>query len=589
MELILRNANPSIPLWKHFLLTRWVLAVEEVRPGGPSLLTPLLLSGANHQATLQPGTKRLTLRIEASLSLDGSTHPLLAIRQDLAVDQENQTLQAMGWSKASPKSPTTGVPKGSPPAHPLLRVTGNNVVDLDLRFVDVTEPFLQLHGRSSWLAILDHMRRKSQTIRTLASLGGHPMIWHVVIPDVSARQTEVKPVVLVMPYDYGAIEYTYDLDGFRNPYQGTSMGSSQSALEILARVLLSPLTDEDYRKGLDAYTALRKRLAKENPKDVPPPFHHFRPVLACKAEHRSVPASGGHPADYGGDLDPYFWSIPTGLERALEETQSVLFFPAMNLSEGGVFVKPGVHALLKNAVDVLYSQTNALTAESASTKKPVLVAFSESGGTVFTAAGNDATNIRGLILLEVQYMNERLGSEKANRYVKLGKEVIPELLKNGTKVVVIGRYVERPYKYLPNGSASGIETLPNPANYHVFAYPVPSGGIGALHKVIARRYARLLDKADVVPKLLLGDEAGASEDATVVNDESKVQDVIDRYRKKGMSDEAIVRAVLAPAFEFDGQARYYPHSLTLTAGQAPEKEDKPYNSFIHDALIKIYT
>jgi hypothetical protein len=308
--------------------------------------------------------------------------------------------------------------------------------------------------------------------------------------------------------------------------------------------------------------------------------------MAYLPQRRNVPANRSPPlsADHGGDLDPDFWSISSGLERAIEESASVLFLPVMNGGEGGEFIKPGVHRLLANAVNVIYSQSHLLVAETIDVRKAVLMAFSQSGGNVFSAAGNDPMNIRGLVLLEPQYMNEWLRNE--DKRLKLGREVIPVLLENRATVVVVGRYRERPRKYLPEGRANGIVTLPDAANYHVLSYPLPSGKVASLHPLIARRYARLLDSADVVRTMLLSEDE-VNEDAAVVNQEAKVEDVLDRYRAKGMSLEAIIRAVFPLSLEPDAPGRYYPHSVTLTGGQELDVDGKSHRSFLHEGLRRI--
>jgi hypothetical protein len=94
MDLVVKNANRTIPLWNHFLVNRWILAVDEVEQARIKT-TPLVLDAGNFQVTLAPRTTRLTLRIEARLVLGTSNHLLLAIQQRWRFEID-PVLDAMG-------------------------------------------------------------------------------------------------------------------------------------------------------------------------------------------------------------------------------------------------------------------------------------------------------------------------------------------------------------------------------------------------------------------------------------------------------------------------------------------------------------
>jgi hypothetical protein len=167
--------------------------------------------------------------------------------------------------------------------------------------------------------------------------------------------------------------------------------------------------------------------------------------------------------------------------------------------------------------------------------------------------------------------------------------VIPKLLDSGAKVVVAGRYKERPRKYLPNGRSDRITTLPSDANYHVLAYPLPSAGtMASLHPVVARRYSRLVAGAkDVAVGEILGSEDPATVDQPTVESELKVDGLIETFRKANPSDVSLIRRVFAAKYEPDDSGAYYPHSLILTGGQTLDPATGLYRSFLHEGLAAI--
>ena len=61
MEFSIRNANPSIPLWTHFLISRWEVTVQETPRSGPPTATTTSLRGADgYRITLAPTTGSLS-------------------------------------------------------------------------------------------------------------------------------------------------------------------------------------------------------------------------------------------------------------------------------------------------------------------------------------------------------------------------------------------------------------------------------------------------------------------------------------------------------------------------------------------------
>ncbi|MFG3295183.1 hypothetical protein ACGF3G_41080 [Streptomyces sp. NPDC048179] len=77
-------------------------------------------------------------------------------------------------------------------------------------------------------------------------------------------------------------------------------------------------------------------------------------------------------------------------------------------------------------------------------------------------------------------------------------------LKENVKVIVIGRWRDRPRSYLPDGKLlRGVTVLPDAADYSLLDYPLPPvGKLGSARPVVALRYARL---AEVLRRGLNGD------------------------------------------------------------------------------------
>lgn len=569
MDLIVTNHNTGIPLFSHFLLSEWMLSIEERTAQGstPTRTQVGSPSAQGWRVTLAEATTFVRLAVTGSFVNGTQRKTLVLIQQDLTVDRTRGIFEVKGWKKG-PVSDPIGMQKIRPLLHPLLvEIPGG--VGINLHFVDITDLFLDWHGSSYWWRALNLLRRRSQKICVLASLGGHPLIWYVVVPDVCAPLATQKPVVMVMPADYGAIYYGNSLQGAKTAAQGKSYNNSQSGLEVLLRLLLEPVNDDRYRRLLPAYVKLRGSFVRNGP-NIPPPLHHFRSVLTYKPT--------------GGPPHPEYWDTPCGLERAMEDQQSLLFLPVMNGGEGGVLIKQGLHGRVSNAVHVIYTQTHHLHYDSIDVARPVLMAFSQSGGNVFTAADHNEDGIRGLVLLEPNYMNAYVKGE--DRTLTLGRKVISRLLKRKVKVVVCGRHVERPFKYLPGGKTDGIHTLPEQAEYHVLAYPLPvAGTIKSLHPLVDHRYARLLHPGkDVAVKEILESSDLSIFEFDASESEVKIANWIASQRKAGATDVMLVQTVFHGGYEKDEDGAYYPHSLVLTGGQAFDVRTATYRTFLHESL-----
>ncbi|GAQ50417.1 hypothetical protein [Streptomyces acidiscabies] len=280
-------------------------------------------------------------------------------------------------------------------------------------------------------------------------------------------------------------------------------------------------------------------------------------------------------------------SVPVlPLVSQVHDEKYVLLVPLMNGGDGGVLLKRGLDDLTAGAVKAVYTHGTALDADSLAVDKPVLMAYSQSGGNAFTSAGNNLRAIGGLVLFETVYTNEYPRDAKNSRLL-LGKDVIPKLLKENVKVVVIGRWRERPRSFLPDGKLlRGITVFPDAANYYLLDYPLPPDGrLSSAHPVVVLRYSRLVDgKHDKALDLILGSEDPAHLDDPTARSEAAVEASIAGYRKAGLGDESIVRRVFSMEYVPERRGAYYPHNLILAGGQHLDTRTRTYRGFVQEAL-----
>jgi hypothetical protein len=397
----------------------------------------------------------------------GTNYPILKIIQRFNVIKENNSVSGIVpvlWQKLIPNR-AIGYSKGIPALHPLLRLNAA-VVTVSIDFVDITQLFNDIHGDTPWFCALELIKATPRTIKVLASLRGHPFIWYLVIPDSVGAKKDLQPNLLYYPADYGGINYSSNnIDGITSPNHNTSIGNIQCGGETLFSFLTNPLSDYDYEIKLEKYLSLSARFKRRTGRN-PPPLHHFREVLSYEAS--------------GNTLTPRYWDIPFGFEQAISEKQQILMVPQINGGDGGIAINSGLKDLVKSALMLIYTQGITLNYETVSINKLIVTCYSESGGNVFTASKNNLSDIRAIICFEAQYMNEHLsGLDRngnpwtENRNLSLGKDIIPLLISQGSKVAIIGRHKngwER--KYLPSKTRpADLIILPDDDHYFILEYP----------------------------------------------------------------------------------------------------------------------
>ena len=575
MDLIVKSEGTA-PVWNHFLLTGLQVRVKVTDNSNRISEVSVPRSANEFRWTIPDTTTAFDLIIEAAFTFEGRSYQLLRIVQTIGTEVTEgrlTRLMTIRWQKMTPDQ-TTGLAKGSPQLHPLLRFSPNDgVVTLNLAFVDITNLFHDIHGATPWYRALELLKGTTRTIRVLASLRGHPLIWYVVIPQSVTAEAELKPVLLYYPADYGGIAYENNLAGIKSVAHNTSIGNIQCGGETLVSFLTKPLSDEEYDAKLDKFVEMRDKFKRRQGRN-PPPLHHYREVLSYQVSAAS--------------LVPKYWNIPFGFETAISEHKKILFVPQINGGNGGVAINAGLKDLLTSALLMIYAQGNTLTYDTVTIGKPILVCYSQSGGNAFTAASRNGADLLGLACFEPQYMNQHLKGE--DKSLLLGKDVIPALVRQGVKVAVVGRHKDGwASKYLPERvPVTDMIVLPDDSHYFLLNYPDASKPYDPnASPVLARRYSRLLkNKADRVIKGLIDGELGDIDTESAAAEE-QVEKIIEKHRAAGLTDEGLVKTVFVASFNVDDSGGYFTHNFIIASGQDMKPDGSAIRTFFNQVLASM--
>ena len=554
MDITVQAPADRASIWDHFLMKDTTVSVV-FGTGGGLRQVPLQRVGRLFQTPIPDDATTVDVTVKTPFTRNNTTYPLLSIVQRFVPTRDAGLITGLTpgyWKKVVPGQ-ADGFAKISPPLHPLLSQSGTTIT-VALEFLDITTLFGDLHGDSPWFAILDLLAGTKRKLRVLAALRGTPLVWYVIVPQTVFDSGDIQPNVLVFPADYGGISYVQDrMEGLTASAHDTSVERVQCGGETLFSFLDRPVADADYGALIGPYLALTERY-KNRPGNKPPALHHLREALSYTAS--------------GGRLTPDFWAVPFGFEDALERRRQVLVIPQVNGGDIGFAKGTGLKQIVASAVFTIYTQGSVLTYEKLDIKPLILTCYSQSGGNVFTAARNNQKDVRALVCFEPQYMNAHLKGE--DKSLALGKDVIPSLLRSGGKVAIIARRKNGwDGKYLPTGvRPSDLILLPDDANYTLLDYPDASKPYDpARSPVLARRYSRLLKgKSDKVLDAILG-SSGNVVDLPSVQQELKVEAIVADLRKRGLTDEQLIKNVFTPEFNADTSGGYFTHNFIVASGQ----------------------
>ncbi len=580
--------EPSVA--QHFLLKNLSLTCKTMR-GGTEIVPVTRTAGGFSFAIDETIPGSLEIDLEARYRYDSHDFVLLRIRQTfrLPTRPDQPGIVPERWFKVHPAT-AQGSPVAIPPLHPLLTVAGSDIT-VAPKFLDITQLFMHMHGHTPWFRALAIVKGTDFKLRVLAHLRGHPFVWYAIVPPKVSTGASVTPHVCYWAADYGGFPYEADKErglttSGHNTSVDTSVGSIQCGGETLCSYLLTPLDHAEYRRVIANYTAVANTFPRyRTNKNVrlPPQLHHYGTVLSYDL--------------VDGKLVPKYWDVPFGLERAIEPTDQLLLFPQINGGDAGQSIKGGLKSLAESAIATIYTQSGVMVSSSYAVNKLILSCYSESGGNLFTASENNAADIKAIICVEPQYMNEYLkdkdtGKEE-NKNLRLGHRVIPILLAGGTKVFLINRRRE-PWqrgKYLPKGvDLTRLTLLPAEPNLKLLDYPQKP-----THKLIAHRYARLLKhNEDETIKFIQQVDQHDIEDAVVVL-ENKINGLLDDLRSKGTTDDQLIASVFTSDFNIDNFGGFYTHNFVIAGGESEAafeadgklKPGARYTTFFQDAVAQI--
>ncbi len=549
--------DPAIA--NHFLLrTVAVSATHSV--GGTTRALPVSRTARGFTVTFDGAISgTLEVRWEVRYHLDGQGWMLSKVRQVFAAGGPTlPALTPIRWFKAA--SPfSEGVPVNIPPLHPHLAVSGFNVT-VSPKFLDITDLFMSVHGRTPWFRTLEIVRSTDFTLRVLACLLGRPLIWYVVIPKAARESASVAPHLSYWAADYGGIDYVHDTElEITTRNHNTTVNRLQCGGHILCSYLLSPLTHADYVAKAPAYTAAHARFEdfRKSPKDqLPPELHRLRSVLSY--------------ATAGKLLYPKNWDIPFGFERTIENTNRVLVFPQVHNGDAGVTIRLGLRRLVESALTAIATGSTTFTNATVTAGPLVLSCYSEAGGNLFTASDRNLSDLKAIVCVEPQYVNEALDMENGNHV--LGRVVIPKLIRNRVKVVIVARRAEawQRAKYLPRGvPLSAMTLLPTEAKLGVVSFPPDPA-----HPFQKHRLGRLLDPPRDETRTYINGAGKQVLPARVPGMELLVDNRIDDRRKQGLTDKQLIADVFPVVLNDDNGGGSFTHNFMISGGEDDSMFDK---------------
>jgi hypothetical protein len=577
------------PLHEHQLLRQASLSITCWFADGLAavIAAPWNRTTRQWQAQITPAQAKAVafeLDYTATVPWNNDSYTVLRIVQGFALVAMPATLPPgrdraatpSGWFYISPSGARSirSVPLG---LHPLLEFTDPYapVITINALMVDISDLWDAMHGSKRAQVIRKAMTHADRTtVRVLAHLGGIPYVWFCAIPKAAETAAEVSPHVFYPPSGFGGINYeSTTIAGLANPGHDT-FGSL-----VVNTFLLDPIAD-------DEYDAIRPLVPDES---EPERARQFRNVTHCIKD------------DTLG-IAPHFWLTPMGMSRAFHQSKvrQVYFLPVrregFGLEAAQTDKLPGI---LSSAMHVLWTQSASLAQGSnkpLSIGKYVLSGFSDGGSAMWDAAKANLSRIKGLIAVEAQNTNDLTNKGGA----KLGKQVIPEVIAAGGRVVIIGRHKQPNYRpqvdaataakivWLPDDSSTAdADGLPKVSYANVWKYPPD---VATNHLMTYRTYRLWATDKDFVLRRHAADAQLLATAAAQV-----------RRAKKppaNATHQEIVDRIFAPILATDTHGNYYLHHFAMNGGRKlrlPPLDPKDayyhvavaYKTFFQEALEAI--
>jgi len=514
-----------------------------------------------------------------SISQMGKTYKILSIEQTLIAKPATQNsntviaydLERGWWKDAAGKGQLLNFA-----THPLLNMDDliKNKIYINALIADLTELWDDLHKNNlNYFTYKALSRSDRVTFKVFGNLSGNAFIWYCIVPKHIEKSKYISPHVFFSPADVSERQNEEDDE----KYLSDKNKHFENDGFILFKYLLPPVDDIDIPK--------LKSIIPEST------LHEKRNVV-----HFDLAANQK-------TISPIHWDIGAGFERAfyglVKKPEQILMMPQdYGPPEKGTANK-GNHTLgdpkaLKQITDTILDVllTNTVLVGSGKERaivkdKMVLSCYSESGFDLWIICKREPENIKAVIAIEPQNLNKL-----ENPYGKirpLGKDVIPDLLKDNIIVFIIGRHHTAKYKPAIS-DLKKIKLLPSDADpAKIFKYPPDPTS----HKFVRYRIEKIMDVSK--------DPAATPEEKAIINQLAAKKTPVtdgDKILKEvfgWLSNLDCACGVKKCLCKMDGVDTWYSHHFALTGGEIMELPAKgsiyhqpiTYTTFFQDAVGRI--
>jgi hypothetical protein len=242
-----------------------------------------------------------------------------------------------------------------------------------------------------------------------------------------------------------------------------------------------------------------------------------------------------------------------------------LVFPQLHGGDAGRAIHSGLRQRLAAALNTIATQGQTLRMPTVTVGSLILSGYSQAGGNLFTASDNNLSDLKAIVCVETQYVNEFLKGENTSHV--LGRVVIPKLIRARVRVVVISRTNEawQRAKYLPRDvPAASLTVLPPQGRIGATSYPPDVS-----HPFQGHRLGRLLrPQQDAVLQYINGPGAGVLP-PRVSGMELLVDNRIADMRAAGMDDRKLITTIFSPGQNNDQGGGMYGHNFAMSGGEDP--------------------
>lgn len=458
--------------------------------------------------------------------------------------------------------------------HPLLNLQGlsKNKIIINALVVDLTELWMHLHkDNDNYTLRLKHLSRSDLvTFKVWGNLSGNAFIWYSVIPKHIEKSESLSPHVFFSPADVSEQQNKDD-----KSYLLSNTEYFKTDGQILLMYLLPPVDDISI-------------------KTLQPKLNRAKDPIDLTLERNVVNFEF---ANDNKTITPKFWHIGAGFEKAFyglnSQPQQIFLMPQDRGQMKGEAAKGlqtlGPEEVLKQitdtVMDVLLTNTGLIgKGKEPIVKKDKLIfsCYSESGFDMWYAVKKNLKNTKAIIAIDPQNFNSLTNAYGSSR--PLGKDQLPNLIKENIKIFLIVRHHKPQYKP-KNIDLKKINLFPTDDPAKIFHYPPI---IPAVHDFVRYRVERVMD-------ITKDPDFTLPEEKAIMNDLAK--------QKTPVTGKKAFDKVFGPIGDYDnsdnndkGFESWYTHHFALTGGQIIKKLPKTggiynqpvtYTTYFQEAVEKI--